>query len=286
MAVVKFNLVHVKLGPRDHGLNGYLEVIDTVEWGLTQLGHTVTRSINKPDGSARNICFGTQVYSPEQYMELPADTIIYNFEQWRGWETKEMPAAIHHAALNLEVWDYSEFNRDAWQSLNPERHVKIVPVGYAPILERIPQTSEANKDIDAIIYGLPNGYRLSAFNLLCRKGITAVFVCGLYGEARDALISRSRVVVNLSLYPKSHIFEVVRVSYLLANRKSVAAFVTPETGIEADLVGTFAPGAADTLVDVVVDLVDQPDKRRQLEETAYVTFKKRDIRHILEQALG
>ena len=30
-----------------HGLNGYKEVIETVSWGLEQLGHQVSYAVNK-----------------------------------------------------------------------------------------------------------------------------------------------------------------------------------------------------------------------------------------------
>src|SRR5262245_16571214 len=69
-----------------HGLNGYKEVIDTVSWGLEQLGHQVTYSVGRIDSGATNIIFGAQVIPVAMLKELPHGTIIYNFEQLRGFQ--------------------------------------------------------------------------------------------------------------------------------------------------------------------------------------------------------
>ena len=45
---------------------------------------------------------------------------------------------------------------------------------------------------------------------------------GVYGAERDRLIARSRLVLNVHYFP-THIFEMIRVSYLLANRTAVVA---------------------------------------------------------------
>lgn len=52
----------------------------------------------------------------------------------------------------------------------------------------------------------------------------------IYGEERDALIARSRVVLNLHQYD-IHIFEQVRVNYLLINGKAVVSEVADDTEI-------------------------------------------------------
>ena len=57
---------------------------------------------------------------------------------------------------------------------------------------------------------------------------------GVRGAERDALIARARLVLNLHFYPTA-IFELVRVSYLLANGKAVVAECGPETEIDADI---------------------------------------------------
>ncbi|WP_164075752.1 hypothetical protein, partial [Stenotrophomonas maltophilia] len=77
---MKFHLAHLIPDPRMHGLNGYKEVIDTVAWGLGELGHEVTYAVNDFAKGATNIVFGAQVAAIETLERLRPDTIIYNFE--------------------------------------------------------------------------------------------------------------------------------------------------------------------------------------------------------------
>ena len=48
------------------------------------------------------------------------------------------------------------------------------------------------------------------------SGANVIPVFGLYGPPRDALIARSKIILNMHLYD-AKVFEIVRVSYLLAN---------------------------------------------------------------------
>ena len=53
-------------------------------------------------------------------------------------------------------------------------------------------------------------------------GINVKALFGVYGRERDKLIARSKIVLNMHHY-SSQIFEIVRVFYLLTNRKAVVA---------------------------------------------------------------
>jgi hypothetical protein len=70
------------------------------------------------------------------------------------------------------------------------------------------------------------------------RGLRVESAFGCYGEERDALIARARIVLNVHYY-ESKVFEVVRVSYLLANRKCVLS----ESGSDIDLEAP-SPGAS------------------------------------------
>src|SRR5688572_16432894 len=64
-ATMRFNLVHVLPEQRAKGPLAYIETIETIQWGLAQLGHVVTTSTNTFVRSARNIVFGVQMMPPE-----------------------------------------------------------------------------------------------------------------------------------------------------------------------------------------------------------------------------
>ena len=52
-----------------------------------------------------------------------------------------------------------------------------------------------------------------------------------YGGKRDALIARAKVVLNIHYYA-AQVFEIVRVSYLLANSKAVVTEIGPDTDLD------------------------------------------------------
>lgn len=280
----RINLVHCLLHPtRPHGLLGYAEVIETVQWGLEQLGREVTRSINQPAPACLNIFFGAQVLPVPVLESLPQGSIIYNFEQMRNLPVDQIRPEVHFIAKNFRIWDYSTGNREAWAQLGA-RDVQIVPIGYAPVLTRISKPDI--QDIDVLIYGGSDEKRLRAFHDLAEAGLTVLFVCGLYGEGRDSLIARSKLVLNINRYDRSRVFEIVRVSYLLANKKAVISTFEDNTLIEDDIQSCIRLVDATSLAKNARFLADNADARRLMEQHGFDVFSRRDIRKILKDAFG
>lgn len=280
---MKFHLAHIIPNKRTHGLNGYKEVIDTVQWGLQELGHVADYGLNSLSPTATNIIFGLQMLPVETIKKLPPDTIVYNFEQMRNLNAAEVVPQLHVAARRLRIWDYSDGNVEGWQALGA-KNVFVAPVSYAPVLQRIPRAQ--TQDIDVLIYGMPGKDRLDAFHYIAHSGLTTIFVCGLYGKARDDLIARSKIIVNINLYEPCKIFEVVRVSYLLANRKAVIADVASDTLIEEDMRLAIMISSPSQLVNDCVKLADDDRARSALEEAGFAAIERRDIRKVLERALS
>ncbi len=118
IAMTRYNLMHCMPRPEMHGLNGYLEVIDTVEWGLRELGHEVTRTLNRHAPGATNIIFGAHVFPIGTLEALPDDSIIYNFEQWRGLTKEQLRPEVHYLARRFRIWDY---RRRSCRAVQPGR---------------------------------------------------------------------------------------------------------------------------------------------------------------------
>jgi len=281
---LKFHIVHVIPDPRLHGLRGYREVSETLQWGLEALGHDVSVAENAFASDRTNIVFGFQMLSEAQVETVPADSIVYNFEQLAGLSAAALKPAYHVAARRLRIWDYSEHNLPAWEELHPGHRVVHVPVGWAPILERIPR--DVVQDIDLLFYGVPGQRRLGLYSQLCATGASAVFACGLYGPERDSLIARAKLVLNIDLNDSRRIFEVVRVSYLLANAKAVVATLQSHTLIEPDLRDAVAFAPAERIAAACVELLANDPARRRLAERGEQAIRARDIRGILTRALG
>jgi hypothetical protein len=282
-----FNLVHA-VGDGIRGTEAYREVIDSVLWGLRQLGHDATYSVNVCRSQAINILFGGHLL-PELLMNSPEDTVYYNLEQISGhrqYDQSNPTDTVKLIASRFQIWDYTGANMATWNSLNPRYAVKLVPIGYAPILTRI-ETAE-NQDIDVLIYGAVGQQRLAVFaNLgrLVNGGLSTVFASGLYGAGRDSLISRSKIVLNVNNISQSKIFEIVRVSYLLANAKAVVADVYPDSYIEADIADGVIFVPTEMIAKTCWDLLADDARRTRLERQAFACITRRDIRLLLAEAL-
>jgi len=280
---MRFHLCHIIPDDRRfHGLNGHLEVIETVRWGLEALGHQVTVAKNAVEAGAVNIIFGYQALNETAVKTLPPDTIVYNLEQIAHAPPEAMPAIARYAAEHFRIWDYSARNLAVWRALTPRQEPLVVPIGYAPILTRIPKQEE---DIDVLFYGMPSEARLSVFGEICASGLSAVYACGLYGRPRDELIARAKVVLNLNLYT-GKIFEIVRVSYLLANSKAVMANIYPDIDVESDMRNAVLLTPAERITQSCVKLVVDDGARRALESRGVQAMKCRDIRKLLRPAVA
>ena len=156
-----FHIMEFMAPPVRPTITPYAEVIQSFVWGLEQLGHSVTYAINRPDLSARNIVFGGQLMPETAQAELPADTIFYHLEQIKGLDASRFRPEAKAIAALFRIWDYSVYNIDAWATLSPKFPVPVVPIGYAPVLTRIPKP--ALQDIDVLFYAGVDDHRLAAF---------------------------------------------------------------------------------------------------------------------------
>jgi hypothetical protein len=261
-----------------HGLNGYKDVIDSIHWGLGQLGHQATYAVNNVAADSTNIVFGAQMIPSETLRRLPADTIIYQLEQLGG----NLKPAYSEALKTFRVWDYSAANIALLSQIGAVHKPKLVPIAHAPVLERIAKPDV--QDIDVLMYGVAGQERLAAVHALSQSGLVTVFVSGLYGAARDELIARAKLIVNVALY--NRIFEIVRISYLLANKKAVVAVLDRDMAVEPGFEKGLKVSSRESLVKDCEDLLRDEAARKALEEAGYALFKKRSITPLLAEALA
>ena len=248
----------------------FQEIAETVYYGLRALGYEAVLKTNNFIRDGLNIVFGAHLLSPEQSVGLPERSIIYNLEQV---DPSSMWGRMKPLLGRFPVWDYSTRNIEAFRAMGHGGSVFHLPIGFMPELARIKPAP--TKDIDVLFYGSVNDRRKKILEALGREGLRVGSHFGVYGAARDALIARSKVVLNLHFYDSS-IFELVRVSYLLANRKAVVAECNENTEMDQELDGAFAPARYDRLVEQCKALVSDDEKRKALEETAFEKFSRRD----------
>ncbi|WP_175767014.1 hypothetical protein [Burkholderia cenocepacia] len=247
----------------------FTELAEVIACGLEDLGHVVHFSENDMMADARNLLIGCHLADPGMTEHVPDDTIVVNTEQIH---VDEQPwnERIYRWASRYETWDYSERNLAKLRNLGIG-HARYLKLGFHPALRRIPRDVE--QDIDVLFYGTIGPRRAAILDALRMRGLTVGIVTGLYGEARDAYIARAKVVLNLHHYA-SHIFEVVRVFYLMTNGKAVVGEVSPTTAVDPDYAGGFRAASYDGLVDACVELVRDTEQRRRQEAAALATIRR------------
>ncbi|AOI74939.1 hypothetical protein [Burkholderia sp. NRF60-BP8] len=247
----------------------FTELAEVIAYGLEDLGHAVRFTENNMMPGARNILIGCHLADPRAAEHVPDDTIVVNTEQIH---VDEQPwnENIYAWTSRYETWDYSERNLAKLRALGA-RQARQLKLGFHPKLRRIP--NDVEQDIDVLFYGTIGPRRAAILDALQARGLTVGIINNAYGAARDAAIARAKVVLNLHHYA-SHIFEIVRVFYLMTNGKAVVGEVSPTTAVDPDYAGGFHAAPYDALVDACVELVADRARRRELEAAALDTIAR------------
>lgn len=163
---------------------------------------------------------------------IPKGYIIYNLEQI----TPESPL-VNNTYINIlnenKVWDYSKRNMRELKKLGID--TVHMPIGYHPILSNTgvncPHIPEY---IDCLFYGSVNERRQKII-----QSVNALCLFDKYGIALDAEIASAKIILNCHYY-ETKLFEIVRCSYLMANKK----FILSEPGLDLELEKPFREGIA------------------------------------------
>lgn len=259
--------------------DAFSEVAETLHHGLRVLGHEAIISRSVLPGRGRHIVLGAHL-ALRAGIALPPESIIYNLEQV-DFGSRWVTPALLDLYRGFPLWEYSAVNIERLVSFGLPRPIHV-PLGYAPTLTRIPNVAP---DIDVLFYGSLNVRRCRVLDQLRTAGLRVETLFGVYGAARDEAIARSRLVLNVHNYA-ARVFEMVRVSYLLANRRVVVS----ERGADAEAEAPFADGIAfadyDDLVDTCVRLVRDPDARARLADTGFARMAARPVERFLAPALA
>jgi hypothetical protein len=254
-----FSLVTISPPGYPHS-GAFAELAQTVRHGLRELGHEASLATNIFAGHAVNIVFGAHLLDRESARALPPGSVLYNTEQidtGSPWLRGLLPELLgRHRA-----WDYSRRNIDALRRLGINDSVRHVPIGHAPQLARI--APAGFEDIDVFFYGTLNPRRRRILEALEARGLNVCVAQNTYGERRDELIARSRLVLNMHYYD-SQVFEMVRVSYLLTNGRAVVGEVNPATEIEDDMRQAVAAAPYEALVETCCELAADDARRERL----------------------
>lgn len=249
----------------------FAEVAASLSGAFAELGGSapVVTDVAQFAGRAP-IVFGAGILPARVVAMLPPHSVIVNLEQIQSgysWFKEEYKAVLQ----SRPVLDYSPRNKESLLSHGVDG-VDVLEIGYHSSLTRIPTIN--NKDIDVLFYGSIGERRAKILRELALAGLNVVKLFGEYGVKRDIAISRSKVVLNMH-HSDNGVFEIVRVSYLLANKICVLT----EGDIADPEIQPFAEGLAvepyDRLVSRCIELCNDSKQRGILAGNGQAAMKAR-----------
>lgn len=220
-----------------------------------------------------HILFGAH----ELICEPPPNFIVYQLEQTAVRKSKICLEYLQILERAKFIWDYSEENiRFFNHSSLITRLVEHVPIFYSPILEKCSLKTE--KDIDVLFFGSKCARRENIYSLLEKTDLRVQFHWNsIWGNDRDQLISRSKIVLNLHYYDNA-ILETPRITYLLANRATVIS----EPGRNSNLNDMYSSyihfaNTPAEIVELCIKVCQQKEERKSRYRKAYQWFRTQTL---------
>lgn len=256
----------------------FREIGETVHYALLEMGYDSILTCRTDIPERQHIILGSNLL-PFYHTNLSSHSILYNLEQIYPGSPWLQPDLLD-ILRQYHLWDYSQSNIEQLAHLGITS-VQYVPIGYISQLTRIYQTEE---DIDVLFYGSLNERRWHIIQSLKAHGVKAEAVFGVYGNERDQLIARSKIVLNVHFY-EAKVLEAVRVSYLLANQR----FVISERGSNPVEEAAFSAGVVfadyDDLVKTCLDFLSSSEDRKRIAEAGFKLMRQRSETDYLKNVI-
>ena len=283
MSHIKDGFTIVRIQPEGYVHHrAFDEITTSLEGSLRKLGLTVIVVDNKFNLEGTNIVLGAHLLHPKDMQIIPKNTIIYNFELLYSGNRKFISQEYLSALAENYYWDYSLKNIEEMKSFFPDIKPTHVPVGGFDLPLRVSTTYE--DEIDVLFYGSLNPRRQKILKELESKGVNVKSAFGVYGEERDELILRSKLIINIHQH-EVNVLETVRLSYLMTNCKAIVS----ECNIDTEVPEFMRPGLKlvpyDNLVDACLELLADEEAIASLEQDARDAMMSKSYSDILLDAL-
>lgn len=257
----------------------FSEIAETLHYGLQSLGYNSIITSEGQLPGRRHIVLGSNLL-PNYNLPLARDAILYNLEQV-ATDSYWICSKLIKLFQRHEVWDYNVQNQKALETMGVQV-ARILPIGYVEELTRIQPAQEP--DIDVLFFGSITARRRKIINQMRAAGLQVKTLFGVYGRERDALIGRAKLVLNLHIY-STKILEMVRISYLLANKCTVLS--EHSSNLQEDT--KFSEGVAfadyNQLTERACELIHAPEKRKRLAQKGFELISARPISKYLRPAI-
>ncbi|MGI0479450.1 glycosyltransferase family protein [Geminocystis sp. CENA526] len=276
--MTKFTIVLIKSNPHYQCL---IETQYMIHYSLQDMGFDSIISDDWQMLDRQYIMLGVNNLVYPNQIELPPNAIIYNLEQIYP-ESPWIQSGYLDYLYQYPIWDYSLSNIAQLQKWGIN-NVKYLPIGYHSCLSSIEH--HHNQDIDVLFYGSINQRRQKIIDELEKEGVKVKTLFGVYGEERNRYIARSKIVLNMHFY-EAQVFEIVRVSHLLANR----FFVISEKSNNSQEESYFQEGLVfsnyENLVSTCIEYLKNDKQREKIAKNGYHLIKSRPFNQYLKPIIN
>lgn len=277
---VKFNIVR----PAGEHQGIFVEWAELMYFAIRELGYEATIKVAEFCETCINIVIG--IHFEDSFLDsLPDNSVIINTEplfagpMWQAWSEKAMKYASKY-----RIWDYDDNNISTWAS-HGFNEVEFFKFGYQRELKRIPKLEESNVPIDILFYGSFVERRVAILDKLQRSGIRLETLFGVYGDKRDEVISRSKLVINIHAQ-ESGMFEIVRAHYLLNNGIAMVCEVNENTSIETRILECIERAPYSDLVERCHAVLENEIRLTELRERSLERFSRYPQVAFMEPLIG
>lgn len=258
------------------------EVALALQKSFEFLGGTAPLVRSRSDlGGRLPIIFGANIIAEARQALVPSGSIVVNLEQITEG-TDWVPRHYIQLLRRYPVFEFSIRNLDAARRLHRIADIHLLQIGYEPVLTRIPRAE--HHDIDVLFAGALNERRLAVLNRLRARGLRVGSMARTYGPERDQVLARAKIVLNIH-YHDIVGFEIVRMSYLLANRKCIVSEGTPDDIEAAPYAGAIRFVTIDGFEQACMDLLADHEERERLARAGYEAIRRRPQHQFLREAL-
>jgi hypothetical protein len=212
------------------------------------------------------------------------DSIIYNLEQ--ADHNLNFDNNYINLLKNYEVWDFDYENAKRINAKYNLNIYKILEIGFVNDLQTIIHDNLRNKVIDVLFVGGLNERRRKILNQLKVLGIKVKHIFVSYGQDRDLVIAKSKILLNMHSEDLSmHTLEKVRIGYYLNNG---CAVVSEESTNQTE---NMLWGKAicickyEELAFKALELLNDPSHIARLQVEGLNFFKKRKMEDYLRKVL-
>lgn len=273
----------VKINPEDaQPSHGFDDAIFPLYYALAALGFEVEILFNRVNPHSRNIVFGSVIAPRRVNRLLPPGSIVFNLEQLGVAESKWCNEHYLAHLRSFTVWDYSAANTAALRAAGVDDAVHL-PLGYVPEMTRLKADFPA--EADALFYGLVTERRHRLIQAFLAAGVHTLVSQEAFGNLRDKLLARSRLVLNIHQFLPARL-EVVRLGYVWANKKPVLSEKRDDTFIPEHLAEACLYADYDDMPEAARTLLAAPKRLKRLGETGFKAFKARPLSADLEKIVG